>query len=236
ARRKIVTVLLDLGEVVFLGEELGPLDLVVVDHARVGDDVGFEVEHALDVPERHIEHETEARGQALQEPDMRDGTGELDVPHALATDLGERYLDAALLADHPAVLQALVLSAKALVVLDRPEDLGAEQAVPFRLEGAVVDRLGFLHFAVGPRADLFRRRDPDLDRVELLFLRDLLEQIEQCFHLLLLFQTFTDTRRTCAECRKANLFHKRSKSMSRPSDRISFTRTLKDSGMHASIS
>src|SRR5258705_5699776 len=131
---------------------------------------------------------------------MRHGARELDMPHALATQLGERDLDAALLADHPAVLQALVLSAQALVVLDRPEDLGAEQAVPLRLESAVVDRLGLLYFAVGPRTDFFRRGDPDLDRVELFFLRHLLEQIEQCFHLILLYQTFTDTRRS-AGCR-----------------------------------
>src|SRR5258705_419761 len=136
---------------------------------------------------------------------MRHGARELDMPHALATHLGERDLDAALLADHPAVLQALVLSAQALVVLDRPEDLGAEQAVPLRLESAVVDRLGLLYFAVGPRTDFFRRGDPDLDRVELFFLRHLLEQIEQCFHLLLLYQTFTDTRRKGAECRKCVL-------------------------------
>src|SRR5258705_2362424 len=82
---------------------------------------------------------------------MRHGARELDMPHTLATHLGERDLDAALLADHPAVLQALVLSAQALVVLDRPEDLGAEQAVPLRLESAVVDRLGLLYFAVGDR-------------------------------------------------------------------------------------
>src|SRR5882762_5814494 len=129
---------------------------------------------------------------------MSDRARELDVAHALAADLGERDVDPALLADDAAVLQALVFSAKALVVLDRPEDLGAEEAVPLRLERAVIDRLGLLHFTVGPRADLLRRGDPDLDRVEFLFLRDLLEQIEQCFHLILLlrlFQTLTDTRR-----------------------------------------
>ena len=100
------------------------------------------------------------------------GRGELDVAHALAAHLGQRHFDAALLADHAAVLQALVLAAQALVVLDRPEDLGAEQAVALRLERAVVDGLRLLHFAVGPRADLLGRREPDLDRVELLFLRE----------------------------------------------------------------
>jgi hypothetical protein len=116
--------------------------------------------------------------QALQEPDVRDRRGELDVAHALAAHLGERHLDAALLADDAAVLQALVLAAQALVVLDRPEDLRAEQAVALGLERAVVDRLRLLDLAVRPRADLLGRGEPDLDRVEFLFLRDLLEQIQ----------------------------------------------------------
>jgi len=51
------------------------------------------------------------------------------------------------------VLQALVLAAQALVVLDGAEDLGAEQAVTLGLEGAVVDGLGLLDFTERPRAD-----------------------------------------------------------------------------------
>src|SRR5260221_5313682 len=113
---------------------------------------------------------------------MRHRARELDVAHALAANLGERHFDAALLADDAAVLQALVLAAQALVVLDRTEDLRAEKTVPLRLERAVVDRFRLLHFAVRPRADLLRRREADTDGVELFFLRDLLEQIEQCFH------------------------------------------------------
>ena len=113
---------------------------------------------------------------------MRDRARQLDVAHALAAHLGQRDFDAALLADHAAVLEALVLAAQALVVLDRAEDLGAEQAVALRLEGAVVDGLRLLDFAVGPGTDLLGRSEADLDRVELFFLRDLLEQIEQCFH------------------------------------------------------
>jgi hypothetical protein len=60
------------------------------------------------------------------------------------------------------VLQALVLAAQALVVLDRAEDLGAEQAVAFRLEGPVVDRLGLLDLAERPRADLLGLASPIL--------------------------------------------------------------------------
>src|SRR4029453_5263029 len=106
----------------------------------------------------------------------------LDVAHPLAANLGERDLDAALLADDAAVLQALVLAAQALVVLDRAEDLRAEEAVALGLERPVVDRLRLLDFAVRPRADLLRRSKAGLDRVEFLFLRDLLEKIEECFH------------------------------------------------------
>ena len=75
---------------------------------------------------------------------MRNRAGQLDVRHALTTHLGLCDLNAALLADDAAMLQALVLAAQALVVLDRTEDLGAEQAVTFRLERTVVDRLRLL--------------------------------------------------------------------------------------------
>jgi hypothetical protein len=61
------------------------------------------------------------------------------------------------------VLHALVLAAVALVVLDRPEDLRAEQAVALRLEGAVVDRLGLLDLAVRPLAD--RSGDASMMRI-----------------------------------------------------------------------
>jgi hypothetical protein len=75
-------------------------------------------------------------------------------PEALAAHLRLDDLDAALLADDAAVLHALVLAAVALVVLDGPEDLRAEQAVPFRLEGAVVDGSGLRTSPVRPRPDL----------------------------------------------------------------------------------
>src|SRR6185436_13102540 len=100
----------------------------------------------------------------------------------LAPDLRLDDLDAALLADHAAVLHALVLAAVALVVLHRPKDLGAEQAVPLRLEGAVVDRLRLLHLAVGPLADLVRRRQADADGAERERILRLLEEVEDVFH------------------------------------------------------
>ena len=140
-RDELVTVLGALRVVVVLAHDR---ELLQRRHARIDDDVRLEVQHALDVAQRHVEHQAQARRQRLQEPDVRARRRQVDVTHALAPHLGLRDLDAALLADHAAVLQALVLAAQALVVLDRAEDLGAEEAVAFRLEGPVVDRLGLL--------------------------------------------------------------------------------------------
>src|SRR5262249_32595916 len=98
--------------------------------------------------ERHVEEGADARGEALQEPDVGHRRGEGDVPHALAADLRLDHLDAALLAHDATVPHALVLAAVALVVLRGPEDLGAEEAVTLGLEGPVVDGLRLLHLAV----------------------------------------------------------------------------------------
>src|SRR5690606_21894114 len=117
--------------------------------------------------------QADAAGQALEEPDVRDRRGKLDVAHALTADLGHGHLDAALLAHHALVLHALVLAAQALVVLHRAEDARAEQAVTLGLERAVVDGLRLLDLAEGPAADALRARDANLDLVERLGLGEL---------------------------------------------------------------
>src|SRR5438552_18213675 len=93
------------------------------------------------------------------------------MAHALATHAGARHLDAALVAHDAGELHALVLAARALVVLRRPEDARAEEAVALRLEGPVIDGLRLLHLAVRPAADLLRRRQLDSDRVKRDWLR-----------------------------------------------------------------
>jgi len=97
ARVELVAVLLDRVEVHLVGEQLAALHR---GHARVDDHERLEVQHALDLAQRHVEHQADAAGQRLEEPDVRRGAGELDVAHALAAHLGLRDLDAALLADH----------------------------------------------------------------------------------------------------------------------------------------
>ena len=163
-RLEAVLVLLARLAVLLFVEQLVLLQLGL---ARIDDDVGLEVEDALEIAQRDVEQVADAARQPLEEPHVADRRGQRDVAEPLAADLGLRHLDAALVADHAAVLHALVLAAQALPVGDRAEDLRAEQAVAFRLERAVVDRFRLGHLAVRPRQDLLRRREADPDRVEI---------------------------------------------------------------------
>src|SRR5690606_11511007 len=130
-----------------LGLEVGEVLVaaVVVDPR---DHVRREVDDLLEVLRGEVEQVAEARRHALEEPDVRDGSGELDVAHALTTDLGARDLHATTLADDPLEAHALVLAAVALPVPGGAEDLLAEESVLLRLERAVVDGLGLLDLTV----------------------------------------------------------------------------------------
>src|SRR5262249_31790871 len=128
----VAAVLLLRLEILVLAQKLPVLER---GEARLEHDVALEIENALERPWRHVEQQPDPRRQRLEEPDVGDGRGELDMPHALAPHARERDLDRALLADDALVLHALVLAAQALVILDRPEDARAEQAVALGLEG-----------------------------------------------------------------------------------------------------
>ncbi len=137
-----------------------------LDVDRDDDVAATEVEDLLELLWGDVEQVPHARWDALEEPDVADGRRQLDVAHALATDLGARDLYAAAFADDALVPHALVLAAVAFPVLRGAEDALAEQAVALRLECAVVDRLGLGDLALRPRLDLLRRRKPDADGVE----------------------------------------------------------------------
>ena len=107
--RKLAAVLLTRLAELLLGEQLVGLELGA---ARLDDDVGLEVQDPLEVAQRDVEQVSDAARQALEEPDVADRRGQLDVAHALAPHPGLRDFDAALVADHAAVLHALVLAAE----------------------------------------------------------------------------------------------------------------------------
>src|SRR5262249_19200089 len=56
-------------------------DLAIFDGSFAGFDdyIGFEVQHALEVAKRYVENMADTAGQALEEPDMRAGRGQLNV-------------------------------------------------------------------------------------------------------------------------------------------------------------
>ena len=181
----VLAILVDGDHVLFLAEQLV---LLQRGEARLGDDVVLEVEDALDVLQRHVEQRADARRQRLQEPDVGDGRGELDMAHALAADARQRDFDAALLADDALVLHALVLAAQALIVLDRAKNARAEQTVALRLEGAVVDGLRLLDLAERPGQNLLRAGERDPDGIEHLRRRLRIEEIHDLLvHAVLLF-------------------------------------------------
>src|SRR5208337_1557143 len=94
------------------------------------------------------------------------GGSQLDVPHALAANLGKGHFNAAFVADHAAMFHAFVLTAQAFPVGDRAKNAGTKQAVTLRLEGAVIDGLRLGHFTMRPGPDLLRRRQADADGVK----------------------------------------------------------------------
>src|SRR5207237_4647416 len=112
-----------------------------------GDDRRGEVEDLLELARCDVEQVADTARDALEEPDVRDGRSEVDVPHALAAHLLPRHLDTAALADDALVADALVLAAVTLPVLRRTENALAKQAVALGLERAVVDRLRLRAFA-----------------------------------------------------------------------------------------
>src|SRR5206468_8374864 len=108
--------LLELGQVALASLAVHPAD-----HR------GGEVENLLQLLRRHVQQVADAAGDALEEPDVADRRGQIDVAHALAADLRARDLDAAALADDALVAHALVLAAVALPVLGGAEDALAEE-------------------------------------------------------------------------------------------------------------
>src|SRR5204862_1348759 len=115
---------------------------------------------------RHVDQVADPARDALEEPDVGDRRGQVDVAHPLAADLRPGDLDAAALADDPLVADPLVLAAVALPVLGGTEDALAEEPVLLGLQRAVVDGLRLEDLARAPRADLLRGGEPDLNRVE----------------------------------------------------------------------
>ena len=135
--------------------------------ARINADERLEIKDVLQVAHGDVQQVANAAGQALEEPHVRAGRSELDVTQTFPAHLAERHFHTALVADHSAVLHALIFSAQTFPVGDGAKNLGAEQSVALRLEGAVVDGLRLGYFAVGPRPNLFWTRQADANGIKI---------------------------------------------------------------------
>ena len=131
---------------------------------RFDDDVVLEVDDLFQAGGFHVQQGTQAAGHGLEEPDVHDRGGQLDVAHAFASDAAMGHLDAAAIADHALVFHAAVLAAGALPVLFRPEDAFAKQTVFFRPIGPVIDRFGLFDLAEGPGTNIVRTGQADPHR------------------------------------------------------------------------
>ncbi|CCK17023.1 hypothetical protein BN136_3033 [Cronobacter universalis NCTC 9529] len=146
-RVEFVTELFQRVQVLLFSQDLAALE---VGHATLDNHVRFKIQYAFDIAQRHIQQQTDTGRQRFQEPDVGSRGSQLDVAHALTTHFSLGHFNAALLTNHTAVFQALVLTAQALIVFYRPKDTGAKQTVALRLKGTVVNGFRLFNFTERP--------------------------------------------------------------------------------------
>ena len=130
------------------------------------DHVRSKVDDLFEVFGCHVQEVAQARRNALEVPNVRDGCSELDVAHALTADRGLGDLNATALTDDAFEANALVLSTRTLPVTTGSKDLLTKKAVFLGLQGAVVDGFWLLDFAVRPAADVVRRGEANAEGVK----------------------------------------------------------------------
>ena len=121
---------------------------------HLGDHVGGEVDHALQILRGDVQQVAEAGRHTLEEPDVRHRGGELDVAHALTAHAAAGHFDTA--------------------VTGRAEDLFAEQTVLLRLQRTVVDGFRLLDLTVAPTTDVIGGGKADANLVKCVDVQHLL--------------------------------------------------------------
>ena len=160
---EVVTVFFLIGQVLLFAEELL---LYQICPAGIQHDVLGKVEDFLQALLGNLQYLADSGGGTLEVPDVGHGSRQLNVTHTLTTHLGTGYLNAAPVADLALEADLLELTAVALPVLGGSKDPFAEQTVPLRLLGSVVDGFRTLHSTVGPVADLLRGCQADFNGVK----------------------------------------------------------------------
>src|SRR5579875_1947351 len=81
-------------------------------------------------------------------------------------NFGKGHFNAALVADHSAMLHALVLAAQAFPVCHGTENPRAEKTIPLRFKGAVINGFRLGDLSVRPGTNLLRRSQTQPDHVK----------------------------------------------------------------------
>ena len=147
-------------EILFLAQQIHLRELLA-EGARIDDDIALIVDHGLELLGGKAQQVTDLVGKRAEVPDVSHRHYQLDVTHALAAHFLLSHFHAASVAHDTLVADALVLSAVALIVLDRAEDALAEKAVALGFVSAVVDGLGLEDLTRRLLEDLLGRCKPD---------------------------------------------------------------------------
>ena len=101
--------------------------------ARVQHNVVSKVQHLFQITGGYIQNQAHTAGDALKIPNMGNRCSQLNMAHALTTNLAAGNLNAAFIADNTLITNAFIFAAMAFPVLSRAKDSFAEQAITFRL-------------------------------------------------------------------------------------------------------
>ena len=153
--------------------------------ARIKNDIGLKVQHALKFFERHIHECPDPAGEALQKPDVCHGAGKVNMAHSFTTDFRLNDLDPALLADNASMTHPFVFATITLIVFGRSKYFCAKKPVTLRLKRAIIDGFRFLDLAMGPRANHLFGRQRDLDRIKTERILGFFKKTQKIFHFVL---------------------------------------------------
>jgi hypothetical protein len=94
---------------------------------------------------------------------------EFNVTHSLSTHLLLSNFNSTAIADDTTITDSLILTAVALVVFSRTEDLLTEKSVSLRLISPIVDGFWLQYLSRRPFFDVFWRSKSDTDPFEIAF-------------------------------------------------------------------
>src|SRR5580700_10968770 len=97
---------------------------------------------------------------------MSNRSRQQNMAQTFTANLGLNNFHTALFTNHATMLNALIFTAQALIVLNWAKNFGTKQTIAFRLKGPVVNSLRLLHFTIRPIPDLFRTCQLDSDGIK----------------------------------------------------------------------